>query len=324
MSNNQLISFVVPAYNEALGIVKFNTSLVDVVKKCNIQYEVIYCDDGSLDNTSDVIKDLIKQDSSLKLIKLSRNFGKECALTAGIAIAKGDAIITLDSDGQHPVTCIPEFIKAWNNGAQVVVGIRSNPSGKGFMKNTGPMIFNKVFNKITGQNVEVGSSDFRLITNSVQKAFLSLPENDRATRDLIDWLGYKRAYVHYDAADRYAGVATYTSKQLLKLAADRFVASSPQPLYIFGYLGVLITFLSLSLGILIFLEQLILNDPLGWNFTGTAMLGVLILFMVGIILMSQGILSLYISHIHTQSKQRPLYIIDYESSIGINNTVHEG
>jgi polyisoprenyl-phosphate glycosyltransferase len=320
MSDNTLISFVIPAYNEALGLAEFHASLTHVASLGDYDYEIIYCDDGSTDDTPKLVKQWHDADKKIKLVKLSRNFGKESALTAGIAAARGDVIITLDADGQHPVSKIPEFINAWDMGSQVVVGIRSNFSGNGFMKTIGPKLFNKVFNQITGQKTEIGSSDFRLITKSVQKSFLELTENDRATRDLIDWLGYKRSFVSYEASDRYAGEATYNTKMLFKLAADRFVSSSPRPLYLFGYLGVIITVFSFMLGGLVILEQLILNDPLDWNFTGTAMLGVLILFLVGIILMSQGILSLYISRIHSQSKKRPLFVIDSDSSLGLNKS----
>jgi len=239
--SNNLISFVVPVHNESLGLEAFNASLIDIASGLGRPFEVLYVDDGSTDDTANLVRSLQSNKSDIKLVKLSRNFGKEAALTAGIAEAKGEAIITLDGDGQHPVGRIPDFIDEWNKGAQVVVGIRSNPSGK---------------------------------------------------------------------EERHAGEASYSTRQLLKLGINRLVSSSPRPLYMFGYLGILISAFSFILGAAIVIEQLVLEDPLGWDFTGTAMLGVLILFLVGIVLMSQGILSLYISHIHTQSKQRPLYIID--------------
>jgi glycosyltransferase involved in cell wall biosynthesis len=202
MLKNQLISFVIPAFNEGTGIAEFHNALLKVVQANAYEYEIIYCDDGSRDNTAELVKNWHQRDSKVHLVKLSRNFGKEAALTAGISVAKGDAIITLDADGQHPVSYIPAFIEAWQKGAQVVVGLRTNASGRGFMKKTGPRLFNKLFNAVTGQSFESGSSDYRLIIRSVQTAFLALPENDRATRDLIDWLGFNRAYVRYKAAER--------------------------------------------------------------------------------------------------------------------------
>jgi dolichol-phosphate mannosyltransferase len=149
---------------------------------------------------------------------------------------------------------------------------------------------------------------------------MNLQETNRITRGLIDWLGFEPNYIHFKAKTRLAGRASYSSRKLINLATNSFVSLSPKPLYLFGYLGILITLGAFLLGISVFIEQLILNDPLHWKFTGTAMLGILILFLVGIVLMSQGILSLYISHIHSQSKARPLYVVDYDKSVGIEPT----
>jgi hypothetical protein len=176
-----------------------------------------------------------------------------------------------------------------------------------------------MFNKLAGQHMIPGSTDFRLIDRSVQQAFMQLKESGRMTRSLIDWLGFKREYIYFESKARSEGSASYSLHKLVGLAADGLVSMSPRPLYLFGYLGVIITFASLLLGLAVIIEQLLLNDPLSWDFTGTAMLGILILFLVGIVLMSQGILSLYISKISEQSKQRPLYVVDYSGSVGINS-----
>lgn len=313
-SADNLISIVVPLYNESAGLRGFYESLFAVIQTLKRPYEIVFCDDGSTDATAQIMRDISEANKHVRLVKLSRNFGKEAALTAGIAQARGSAIITLDGDGQHPVRLLPDFISAWENGAQVVVGIRTNASGKGIMKSAGPKLFYKAINLISGQKIETGSSDYRLITRSVQKAFLLLNENDRVTRSLIDWVGFSRTYIHYKADDRHAGEASYSNRQLIKLAINSFVSSSPRPLYLFGYLGIFITLFSLLTGITILFEQFIFGDPFLWDFSGTALLGIMILFLVGIVLMSQGILSLYISYIHSHSKQRPLYIIDEDGS----------
>ena len=140
---------------------------------------------------------------------------------------------------------------------------------------------------------------------------------DRINRGLIDWLGFETAYIEFDANPRLYGGAGYSFRKLIKLAVDSYVGFSNAPLYFFGYLGVIISVLSFLLGITVFIEQIILGDPLAWNFTGTAMLAILIIFLVGLMLTSQGILSLYVSLTYSQSKGRPLYVIDYDSSIGI-------
>jgi dolichol-phosphate mannosyltransferase len=319
MTKLPLISIIVPIYNEALGLSTFHATLMAVITAQKYtHYEVIYCDDGSEDTTTSLVLGWHAKNKNIKLLHLSRNFGKENALTAGIASAAGDIIISIDGDGQHPVELIPSFIKAWQNGAQVVVGIRTDNNGEGIIKKVGSKLFYSLINIFASQKMIPGSTDFRLITKQVQKAFLQLPESDRLTRSLIDWLGFKRTYIQFVANQRANGAASYNTRKLITLASSSLVSMTPVPLYVFGWLGVFITATSFGLGITIFIEQIMLNDPLTWNFTGTALLGIMLLFLVGILLMAQGLLSLYISHIHSQSKRRPLYVIDYTASVGIN------
>ncbi|HEV7454683.1 MAG TPA: glycosyltransferase family 2 protein, partial [Candidatus Saccharimonadales bacterium] len=270
----------------------------------------------SHDDTAKLVKDWHRHDDRIKLLKLSRNFGKENTLSAGLAAARGQAILTIDGDGQHPAELIPQFVADWRDGAQVVVGVRSNRQGSRSSK-LGSRFFYRIFNKLTGQRMLPGSTDYRLIDRAVQQAFLQLGESGRMTRALIDWLGFERTYIRFEAAPRGTGNVAYSLSKLVSLAANSFVSHSPKPLYLFGYLGVFITLASFTLGVTVFVEQLLLGDPLHWKFTGTAMLAILILFLIGIVLLSQGMLSLYVSHIHHQSKRRPLYIIDYAHSAGV-------
>jgi dolichol-phosphate mannosyltransferase len=274
------------------------------------------CDDGSNDDTVRIVYTLAGQNKHIKLLRLSRNFGKELALTAGISYATGQAIITLDGDGQHPPEKISEFIDKWRSGAQVVVGIRTANKREGFVKKYGSKLFYLLFNKATGQHLVPQATDFCLISKNVQKEFVRLSEPQRITRGLISWLGFKRDYVYFVARARSGGKSRYNTRKLMGLAANSVVSLSPAPLYFFGYVGSFITFASFFLGITVLIEQVILGDPLRWDFTGTAMLSILVLFVTGIILMSQGILALYISRIHTQTKKRPLFIVDESQSIG--------
>ena len=223
----------------------------------------------------------------------------------------------IDGDGQHPVELIPDFMAAWQGGSPVVIGLRTGHSGASWPKRFGSKLFHVTFNHLTGQELTSGATDYRLIDISVQQAFLSLKESDRITRGLIDWLGFQRAYIKFKAKSRDSGSPSYNTPKLMRLAVNSFTSLSPKPLYLFGCLGIIITMAAFLLGLAVFIEQLLLNDPLHWKFTGTAMLGILLMFLIGIVLMSQGILSLYISHIHSQSKQRPLYVIDYDKSVGI-------
>jgi len=316
-----VLSVVVPLYNEAAGLPRLHADISKYAGKALAgaagAYEIIYCDDGSSDDTAGLVRAWNRQDGRVKLIRLSRNFGKESALAAGIATARGRAIIMMDGDGQHPPSQIPRFVAAWKKGAQVVIGMSGDKSREGWFKRLGTPVFYGFFNKLTGQKLLPGATDYRLIDRAVQQAFLRLHETDRITRGLIDWLGFRREFIDFTTRPRTHGRQSYDRRKLMRLAANSFVSMSPTPLYFFGYLGIFITFASLVLGVTVFIEQLVLEDPLHWNFTGTAMLGILILFLVGVVLLSQGILSLYISYIRSQSMQRPLYIVDYGASAGI-------
>jgi dolichol-phosphate mannosyltransferase len=227
----------------------------------------------------------------------------------------------IDGDGQHPVESIPHFIEAWQKGGQVVIGVSVNRKNKEFLKRLGSKVFYFLINHLSSQKLTPGLTDFRLIDNSVQKAFIGLKENDRVTRGLIDWLGFKRVFVEYKENRRKNDQPGYGYRGLINLATNSILSLTLTPLYIFGLLGIFITIGSFLLGGAVIIEQLIMDDPLNWNFTGTAMLGILILFMVGIILMSQGVLSLYVSRLSLQSKGRPLYVIDYTSSAGIKHEI---
>lgn len=313
-----LLSIVVPAYNESECIDTFHyDTLLPSLKKIKEKYEIIYVNDGSKDNTLQLLTKIAKSDKNVKIVSLSRNFGKEIAVTAGISVATGDATIIMDSDGQHPPFLIKDFVEKWQSGAQVIIGIRDSNQKEGIVKKWGSKIFYKLFNSITGYGILPRSTDFRLIDKAVQIEFLKCTERNRITRGLIDWLGFKRDYIIFDSPARIAGEASYKTSQLVKLALNSFISLSLKPLFFFGWFGVFVTISSFIIGMLILIEQILLNDPLNWNFTGSAILGVFVSFLVGLILISQSILAIYISHIHTQSQNRPLFIIDSTNSIGL-------
>ena len=311
---NIILSVVVPVYNESAGLLTFHRSLLRIIEKIYPEaYEIIYCDDGSRDNSAMIIKDLIKNNSRIMLLKLSRNFGKEIATTAGIDHASGQAIITLDADGQHPVELLPQFIDRWKAGSRVVIGIRTANQREGFVKRIGSKLFYSLFTRFTGIKLVAGSTDFRLIDASVRREFMRMTERNRITRGLIDWLGYERSYIEFVANPRLAGEAGYSFNKLLKLAIDSIVSLSISPLYITAYIGAVILPASFLLGVGV-LANLFLNDPLQLHATGSAYIMILVLFLVGVLLVSQGIIGLYLSHIHTETQNRPLYIIDYETT----------
>ena len=303
------ISIIIPAYNEADGIATFYQSLKKTLPK-NYNYELLFVDDGSRDTTRLELHKLAKKDSSVKVLSFSKNFGKEAATSAGIHESTGDAIIMLDADGQHPVELIKDFLKKWESGAQVVIGIRTDNQGEGFIKRYGSKAFYKIFNSMTKESIIPGSTDFRLIDKEVRDAFIGLEEKSRITRALIDWLGYDREYIEFTANAREFGEASYSTGKLVKLAMNSFVSLTTLPLFLSGYIGLVITPLSALLGIAVIVQQYLLGDPLHWQFTGSASLGILIIFLVGITLICQGLVALYVSRVYEESKNRPLYLIN--------------
>lgn len=312
------LSIVVPMYNESEGALLFHESLFGIAKKASKNsFEIIYINDGSSDNTLEVLSGIAKKQPEIKVINLSRNFGKEIATTAGISIAQGKATVIMDGDGQHPPELIPDFIDKWRKGAQVVIGVRATNMNEGFVKKWGSKVFYKLFNSTSGSKIVPRSTDFRLIDEVVRTEFLRFTERNRITRGLIDWLGFKRDYITFDAPARIAGEASYKTSQLVKLAMHSFTSLSLKPLFFFGWVGLIITCLSLFMGVFIIFEQFIFNDVLNLGLSGSFMLGVFMSFMVGLILTSQAILAAYISHVHVQTQDRPLFVIDPTCSINL-------
>jgi len=315
----QSLSFVIPCYNESENIShifkEISGSMANYGK--SYSFEIVFVDDGSKDDTAEQIKSLIHKHPCISLIEFSRNFGKEAATSAGVHFATGDAIIMIDADGQHPVEAIPDFIKRWESGKKVVVGIRKANTDEGVIKKYGSIIFYRLFNQFSGAKLVPRSTDFRLIDKQVQQEFNKLTEINRITRGLIDWMGFDKDYIEFTANARIHGEASYTFKKLLKLAVNSFVSLSFTPLFIMAYLGFFMCLGALLTGTFLFTEVLILDDPLALNITGSGYLGILTIFLIGCVLVSQGLMSLYMSHIYQQSQGRPLYIVG-KSHYGIN------
>jgi dolichol-phosphate mannosyltransferase len=308
------ISFVVPVYNEDKGLVKFlDTLFWPEVRKIE-DYEVIFVNDGSRDGTLGILQGLAKESKRVRVVSLSRNFGKEVALTAGIREAKGDAVITMDADGQQPPSLIPEFIAKWKEGAQIVTGVRGKFEKHGFIAKMGSKLFYWILGLLGARQTVPGSTDFRLMDRVVVDEFNKLTEHGRITRGLIDWLGFKQVYINYKYGNRLAGKPSYNFKKLFSLAIDSFVSLTTTPLVIFGWIGAIITVLSGLLGVFVIIEEFILGDPIGLKWTGPTCLAIFITFLVGLVLISQAVTALYISHIHTEAQGRPLYIIDKKAS----------
>lgn len=316
------ISVVVPVYNEVDGIVDFlDKELVPEMERIgDYDMELIVVNDGSNDGTTEILKEYIKpKKKKLVLITFSRNFGKEAALSAGLLYSMGDAAITIDSDGQQPPKIMKKFIEKWEKGDKVVIGVREKFTKHGFIAKMGSSLFYKIMHMMGNKNMVSGTTDYRLLDRSVIEAYNDFTEHNRITRGLIDWMGFKRSYIEYEYGKRIAGKPSYDFKKLFRLAIDSFVSLSTTPLIIFGYIGIIITSLSFILGVFVIVQQYILGDPLGLYWNGAVQMAIFITFLVGLVLVSQAITALYISHIHAETQNRPLFIVDKENSLNVKS-----
>jgi glycosyltransferase involved in cell wall biosynthesis len=305
---NKSLSIIIPVYNEAANIRPLMAALLPVLTQLSAYTcEIIFVDDGSSDRSVQAIEELMVTNSRIKLIEFSRNFGKELATTAGIHAATGDAAIMLDADLQHPPELIPEFIAKWESGAEIVIGVRRSNTKEGIIKRLGSKLYYSISNLISDTEILSNATDFRLIDRVVIDEFNKFSERERITRGLIDWLGFRRDTVSFIAPERRSGVASYNFSKLLGLAIKSFVSHSLFPLKLAGYAGVIIIIFSLPFGIFMFLSRYIFTNF--YNFSGTAILAVILLFLIGIVLSCLGLIALYIANIHTEVINRPLYVI---------------
>lgn len=310
-----MISFVIPVYNEEKGFKKFYTEmLLPELKKLKYGYELILVNDGSKDKSLQIIQELAEKDKHIKVLSFSRNFGKEVALTAGIREAEGAAVFTMDADGQQPPKLIPEFIKKWENGAELVIGVRGKYEKHGFIAKLGSKWFYRIMSWMGVKDMVPGSTDFRLIDRCVADEYNKLTEHGRITRGLMDWMGFRKEYIDYVYGNRLAGKPSYNFKKLFQLAIDSFISLSTTPLMIFAWVGGLITFAALVLGIFVLIEEFMMGDPIGLKWTGTTCVCIFITFLIGLVMVSQSVTAMYVSSIHAEAQNRPLYIIDRKNS----------
>lgn len=306
----KLISLIIPVYNEEKNIKLLVDKLSEVVEKLShYQWEIILINDGSADGSQLELEKAAKENSLIKVIEFSRNFGKEIATTAGLNNCHGNACIMLDADLQHPPELIPEFIQKWENGIEVVIGVRKRDKSEGLVKTIGGWLFYKIINKISDTKLVPNSCDFRLLDRAVINEFNRFTEKHRMTRALIDWLGFRRDYVYFNTNERASGKAGYSFIKLFRLAFTSFVSLSLFPLKLAGYLGIFIIIVSSALGLFIFISRYGFHSQWALAITGTAILAIAILFLVGIILSCLGLMALYIANIHSEVVNRPIYVV---------------
>ncbi len=301
-----LISIVIPVYKEEKNIPLLYKRLEAVTSALEGQWEYILVNDGSPDNSLAALKALATDDSRVKVLDFSRNFGKEIALTAGVHAASGDAVICMDADLQHPPELIPKLLEAWRSGAEVVTTIRLSVDGHSFMRRMFSRLYYWLMSWMSGLGMVPNTTDFRLFDRKVVDVFNRMTERQRMFRGIIDWMGFKTEYVEFRADSRENGEAAYSYGKLWDLALSSIMSFSLFPLKITGYLGLAITTgSSLLLGWMLLAKAGLLPGI----FTPLAMVVVANTILIGVVLMAMGILALYIGTINTEVTNRPLYIV---------------
>jgi len=306
-------SIVVPLYNEEEVIDECHRRLSDTMADCGGEYELIYVNDGSRDRTMELARVIAGQDSHVKIISFSRNFGHQTAITAGMNSASGKAVIVIDADLQDPPHVMLDMIAKWKEGFEVVYGKRIKRKGETITKKVTAKLFYRTLNALTDVEIPVDAGDFRLLDRKVIEALKALPERNRYVRGLVSWVGFRQTAVEYVRDERFAGETKYPMRKMLKFAADALTSFSYKPLKLSVFVGSLLSFFSFvylltALCLALFTDKVM---PVWVN------LSVVSLFFNGAVLIMLGIIGEYIGRIYDEAKSRPLYIIG--ETLGFEN-----
>ena len=295
MNDKQLISVVVPVFNEIDVVDVCYTRLTKVMQSLDgFDYEIIFVDDGSSDATHERLLGFQQDDSHLKIIKFSRNFGHQIAITAGMDEARGAAVVIIDADLQDPPEVIPEMVRKWAEGYDVVYGVRKQRA-----------VFYRMLRKFTNIEIPVDVGDFRLISAQAARELCKLREQDRFVRGLVSWIGFRQTGVPYDRDSRHAGETKYPYRKMMKFAVDGITSFSIMPLKLASWLGYLASLLAF-----IYLASVFVQRLMGQTVEGWATIMVAMLFLGGVQLICIGIIGEYIGRIFNETKSRPMYIIE--------------
>ncbi|MBT2576325.1 glycosyltransferase family 2 protein [Bacillus sp. ISL-8] len=312
----KLISVVVPMYFEEEVAQECYNRLKSVMLQNNINYEFVFVNDGSTDRTMEILSEIAANDYRTKIVNFARNFGHQVAVTAGIAAAKGDAIVIIDADLQDPPEVIPELIAKWEEGYEVVYAKRKQRKGETWFKILTAKYFYKFLNYMSDIDIPKDTGDFRIIDRKVADVFNQMTERNRFIRGMMSWVGFRQAYVEYERDERFAGETKYPLKKMIKFASDGIIAFSTKPLRIVMSLGLLSVLISIAVLLYTITVKIIGNDTQ----TGWASIMVAITFFSGIQLLGLGIVGQYIARIYDESKNRPIYIVKETINVDQENT----
>lgn len=299
------ISVIVPCLNEQEVICSTHQRLTAALEQAALDFEIIYVDDGSTDATPELLRELQTQDSRVRMVRFSRNFGHQIAITAGLEHASGDAVAIIDADLQDPPEVILEFLQKWMDGYDVVYGVRSERDGETAFKLWTAKAFYRLIGKLSETPIPLDTGDFRLMDRRVVEALLSMPERDRFVRGMVSWLGFSQVALPYHRAARAAGTTKFSLFKMLRFATDGIVSFSISPLRLATWMG----FAASGFAILVMLYTLyerVFGTGVVRGWTSTMMA---ILFIGGVQLICLGIIGEYVGRIYGEAKRRPLYVV---------------
>jgi glycosyltransferase involved in cell wall biosynthesis len=300
-----LLSVVVPVYNEEEVIRHFLQATRPVLEKTGLAYEYVFIDDGSRDRTADILSQELAGGLPGRLLGLSRNFGKEAALSAGLEAARGDIAVIIDADLQDPPELILQMLDGWRAGYDVVYGLRVDRSSDTLMKRSTAGMFYRLFNRLANIDMPANAGDFRLIDRAVVDALLRLPERNRFMKGLFAWVGFPAMALPYERPPRKAGTGKFNYWKLWNFALDGLTGFTTLPLRVWFYGGVLISAGAFAYALFLVLRVLVF----GIDVPGYASLMVALLFFSGVQLLSIGMIGEYIARLFNEAKQRPVYIL---------------
>jgi polyisoprenyl-phosphate glycosyltransferase len=301
-----LYSIVIPVYNEVKVLPALYSRLTRVMEGLVEPYEIIFVNDGSQDDSTVLLREFQDRDARVKFISLSRNFGHQIAITAGLDYSSGQAAVVMDADLQDPPEVIPRLIEQWRKGYDVVFAVRAKRQGEGLFKRTTAAIFYRLFRRMTATEIPLDAGDFRLMSRRAVDTLKSIRERNRFIRGLAGWIGFRQTSVAFVRDVRQAGETKYPLKKMLRFALNGLLSFSLIPLRLASYLGFLISsiaffYIIYAIGLKLFTAQVVL----GWTSVMVA-----VLFLGGVQLISLGIIGEYIGRIYDEVKQRPLYVVD--------------
>ncbi len=304
MNQRQLLSVVIPCYNEGAGVNEMHQRLTAVLDTLDLDTEIICNNDGSSDDTLEKLVALREKDPRVGVINLSRNFGKELAMTAGLDHTAGDAVVIIDADLQDPPELIRDFVREWRAGYEVVYGKRTSRQGESAVKKATAYLFYRVIQSVSRVRIPVDTGDFRLMSRRAVNALRSLRETHRFMKGLFAWIGFKTKAVEYERDARFAGVTSFNYWKLWNFAIEGLTSFTTAPLKVATYLGLLVAVGAFAYGAFIIVDTLVYGNPVA----GYSSLMVVILFLGGVQLIGLGIIGEYLGRMFDETKQRPLYL----------------